>query len=56
MAKFSFLVLSEYPKYTPLLVKNLDSSLSRGDVGDKIHHYEERSSIAAQNNDQLANH
>ncbi|OMO70085.1 hypothetical protein COLO4_28776 [Corchorus olitorius] len=32
---------SEYPKYTPLLVKILDSLLSRGDIGDKIHHYEE---------------
>ncbi|XP_022736823.1 tripeptidyl-peptidase 2-like isoform X2 [Durio zibethinus] len=32
---------AEYPKYTPLLVKILESLLSRGDIGDKIHHYEE---------------
>ncbi|KAK9178803.1 hypothetical protein WN943_027997 [Citrus x changshan-huyou] len=33
--------LSEYPKYTPLLAKILEGLLSRSNVGDKIHHYEE---------------
>ncbi|XWS37844.1 hypothetical protein CRYUN_Cryun19dG0080400 [Craigia yunnanensis] len=33
---------SEYPKYTPLLVKILESLLSRSNIGDKIHHYEEK--------------
>ncbi|WRX16951.1 Peptidase S8/S53 domain - like 10 [Theobroma cacao] len=32
---------SEYPKYTPLLVKILESLLSQSNIGDKIHHYEE---------------
>ncbi|XVE58530.1 hypothetical protein DITRI_Ditri04bG0176600 [Diplodiscus trichospermus] len=32
---------SEYPEYTPLLVKILESLLSRSNIGDKIHHYEE---------------
>ncbi|XWS50506.1 hypothetical protein CRYUN_Cryun12cG0092700 [Craigia yunnanensis] len=32
---------SEYPKYTPLLVKILESLLPWSDIGDKIHHYEE---------------
>lgn len=32
---------SEYPKYTPLLAKILESLLSQNGVKDKIHHYEE---------------
>ncbi|KAJ4706019.1 Tripeptidyl-peptidase 2 [Melia azedarach] len=32
---------SEYPKYTPLLAKTLEGLLSRSNVGDKVHHYEE---------------
>ncbi|MBA0685284.1 hypothetical protein Goari_012955, partial [Gossypium aridum] len=36
---------SEYPKYTPLLVKILESLLSRSNIGDKIHYYEKVSRI-----------
>ncbi|XVF50835.1 hypothetical protein PTKIN_Ptkin04bG0135800 [Pterospermum kingtungense] len=32
---------SEYPKYTPLLAKILESLLSRSFIGDKFHHHEE---------------
>ncbi|KAG4118359.1 hypothetical protein ERO13_D11G009700v2 [Gossypium hirsutum] len=37
---------SEYPKYTPLLVKILESLLSRSNIGDKIHYYEKIISAA----------
>ncbi|CAH9123538.1 unnamed protein product [Cuscuta epithymum] len=39
--KLSLTLKSEYPKYTPLLAKILESLLSRNNVADKIHHYEE---------------
>ncbi|MBA0831085.1 hypothetical protein Goarm_015575, partial [Gossypium armourianum] len=39
-------LLSEYPKYTPLLVKILESLLSRSNIGDKIHYYEKIISAA----------
>lgn len=37
----SFSWQSEYPKFTQLLAKILEGLLSRSNVGDKIHHYEE---------------
>ncbi|KAM7499661.1 hypothetical protein LguiA_024075 [Lonicera macranthoides] len=39
--KLSVSLKSEYPKYTPLLAKILESLLSQNGVKDKIHHYEE---------------
>ncbi|KAK8511926.1 hypothetical protein V6N12_074615 [Hibiscus sabdariffa] len=38
--KLAQLLKSEYPKYTPLLVKILESLLSRGNIGDKSQHYD----------------